>query len=91
VLVFVEDASGAVASADVEGADNPCDVRGSLLVALRLIYMVVWSLLAWARLSRRDAAAKNVEMLEPSTSGAGAFLKTCPGLAKRSGMRPAAC
>jgi hypothetical protein len=32
-------------------------------VALKLIYLVVRNLLAWARLSRQDAAAKNVEIL----------------------------
>ena len=32
-------------------------------MALRLIYLVVRNLLAWARLSRQNAAAKNVEIL----------------------------
>jgi len=32
-------------------------------VALKLIYLAVRNLLAWARLSRRDATAKNVEIL----------------------------
>ena len=32
-------------------------------MALRLIYLVVRNLLAWGRLSRQDAAAKNVEIL----------------------------
>jgi len=32
-------------------------------VALKLIYLVVRYLLAWARLSRRDVMAKDVEIL----------------------------
>ena len=32
-------------------------------MTLKLIYLVVRNLFAWGRLSRRDAAAKNVEIL----------------------------
>ena len=46
-----------------EGAENPCDVQESPFVALKLIYLVVRNLLAWARLSCQDAEGKNVEIL----------------------------
>ena len=34
-------------------------------MASKLIYLAVRNLLAWARLSRQDCAAKNVEILMP--------------------------
>ena len=37
-------------------------------MALKLIYLVVRNLLAWARLSRQNAAAKNVEILRLRTN-----------------------
>ena len=55
--------SNVLIPAFLEGAENLCDVGRSALVALKLIYLVVRNLVGWARLSRRDAVAKDVEIL----------------------------
>ena len=46
-----------------ESAENCRDLRRSAFVTLNLICLVARCLLSWLRLSRRDTASKNVEIL----------------------------
>ncbi|TDD34358.1 hypothetical protein [Saccharopolyspora elongata] len=56
-------AAGQLHAPRVERAEHPSKLARCLIMALKLIYLVMTRIFAWARLAVQDSTAKNIEML----------------------------